>query len=211
MRQRKRRLALALAALVLAGAVAFRVCQVNAGAVDIATEYHQMGEWVELEGRFFTSRTSEDTHGYSIRVNSAKLMSYNEFIRRYGTDKGHVKEGFDLVNVVDLEVEVRNVGSETGRIPLLPMQLVPERKNTYLIWNDYLWVENEPNSEGMMFLAIKTDTEYTTHIPFARNLSDGKGGEFMRPLDDTRFELLVSNMPLRTVIVVEAQPVAPAG
>lgn len=186
-------------ALILIGV---RVHLVNEGSLQMETEHYEMGEWVNLDGTILSSRSSENPNGYSLRINSAQIVSYNEYIEEFGLNKTAVKTGLDEKSVVVLELEVRNVGNDKGGIPLLPMLLTPDRKNTFYIWNDKLWAENEPNSNDSLYLAIKRDSEYATHIPFTMNNFDDQLTAFKAPITDSRFTLCVANAPVRKVIDV---------
>lgn len=200
---RKRIVVIAAVVVILAAAalIGLRVYQVNAGALRIPTEHYQMGEWIDLSDTILDSKTSEFP-GYSIKVDGAKVVSYNEYIEKHGIDKQKVEPGLDEKSVIDLEVEVKNVDNDKGGIPLMSLLLIPDRKNGYYIWNDDLWVQSEPNSKDMMFLALKPNSEYTTHLPYTRNIFDGAKGAFEKPIDDTHFSLVVANVPTRKVIDV---------
>lgn len=185
------------AACVLAGA---RIVSVNASAVTVPVEHYSMGEWVPLDGTFFQSIDCENREGYSVRVDSAKRVSFNEFMAEHCSDKATPEMDFAEESIVDLEVTIRNEGNERGSIDLLPMILVPERRNEYYIWNADVWEMNEPTSKGLLAFAVKEDTEYTTHIPFTQNNVSGDLTALTVQIEDGNFELTLSNGPVKKVV-----------
>lgn len=191
-----------LTSLIILAAVGFRAYQLNTEAVRIDTEHYAMGEWVSLDDTILSSRSSEFP-GYSLKVKSAQVVSYNEYIEMYGLDKSKISPGLDEKSVVDVELEIRNEGNDKSGIPLMALLLVPERKNTYYIWRDELWLESEPNSKDVLFIATRVDSEYATHLPFTRNNFNPDQTAFKKPINDKSFSLVVSHAPVRKVIDVK--------
>ncbi|RDB69875.1 hypothetical protein C1876_05645 [Eggerthella sinensis] len=189
--------------LALVCAVGVRIYFVNANATAIEVEHYGMGEWVDLDGAFIYKRDIENTQGYSIKVNSARLMSYNEYIEEYGQDEGNTVEGLDGQSVVCLEVEAKNVGNEDGAIFIFDCKLIPKRKNDYFMYARHLWEESEPNAKDAFHLRLAKDSEYTTFIPYKVNINDEENQiEYKQPITDASFEFIVSNAPVRKVIDV---------
>lgn len=206
MRKRTKRVLVALAVAVAACAVGARIFYVDSTAVGLPVEHYAMGQWVDLDGAFLENASQEDTRGYSVKVKSARVMSYNDYIRQFGTDKSHAKDGFNTKSVLDLEVELRNNDADDdGSFFLFGADLVPARKNNYLIYDRLLWSESEPNqSPNSPGVRLKKNSEYTTNIPFQMNLGNkGDDKQPQPPLIDTSFELIVSNSPVRKVIDIQ--------
>lgn len=200
---RRRRTAVVLSVLFICLVLlSVRIYCVNVDVLHIETEHHPMGEWVELDGTILSSSSSENPAGYSIKVNSAQAVSYDEYVAAFGTDAAASPKGLGEKSVVVLDMEIRNVGNDKWGIPLLPMRLIPERKNTYFIWNDDLWAESEPNAKDATHLVTRVDSEYETHLPFTINNFDDEFTAFKTPITDTRFTLVLSNAPVRRVIDV---------
>lgn len=186
--------------------IGFRIYYVNATAFPLPTvEKYEMNEWVELDGAFLNIK-SENTQGYSLRVNKAELLSYNDYIEKYGLDKSRRIEGLDELSLVCLEIEVKNTENEDGLIFIFECKLIPERKNTYFIPSSRLWAESENALDGdtARIIKIRKNSEYTLHVPYKVNILDKEGySEFRVPMKDTSFELVVSNSPVRKVIVIK--------
>lgn len=180
--------------------VGVRIVSVNAHAVTVPVEHYSMNEWVSLDGTFFQSAESEYKEGYSIKIDSAKRVSLNEFIAEHCLDRVTPEMDFAEESIIDLEVSIKNEGNEHGAIELLPMILVPERKNEYYIWNADVWEMSEPTSKDLLAFAVKVDTEYTTHIPFTRNNVSGDTTSLTIPILDNSFELTLSNGPVKKVV-----------
>lgn len=205
MGKRKRRIAWAVLAVVVACAVGVRIYVVNATAVTFPEEHHPMGEWVDLDGAFLSKKNTENTEGFSIRVNSARLMSYNDYIKEFGLDKTKVEEGFDTKSILNLEVEERIDARASGQIVfhLFGADLIPARKNNYLIFDRNLLQESEPTGDSIDNpLVFSPDGTYTENIPFKMNVGD-TGAAHREPITDTSFEFIISNVPVRKIIDIQ--------
>lgn len=200
----RRRVALIAGLMLLAVSIAIgaRIWWVNANLPSIPLEYHQMGEWVPLEGAFQNDTSSEQTQGYSLMVESAEVVTYDEYLERHGATASGAHG--DVRCVVDVTLRIRNEGAEQGGINIFQMVLVPERGNEYLICDvmseKALWPQVEPNADSSV--SIRPGTEYVTHIPYVFN-----GGEevYEREVNDRDFKLLLSRMPVRKMVKVSAE------
>lgn len=197
----RRRAAIAAVALVLVAVVAIgaRIWWVNASLPKIPLECYQMGEWVALEGAFQNDASSEQTQGYSLMVESAEVVTYDEYLERHGAAPTGTHGNARCV--VDVALRIKNEGTEQGGINVFQMVLTPERGNEYLICDvmseNALWPQVEPNADSSV--SIRPGTEYVTHVPYVFN-----GGEevYGREVADRSFTLLVSRMPVRKMIAV---------
>lgn len=202
MSNKKRMTAIAVVAFALVAVVSARIAYVNYDVPHIIEEHYSVGEWVELDGAFLSS-IQENTEGYSLRVVSAELMSYNDYIRRYGQDPSAVVEGLDSKSVIALEMEVENEGNEEGAIFLFECKLVPARGNEYFTRDSALWIESERQMEGTvaLYLSLVEGTSYTTVIPYTINSIDEEGlSQYKATIEDSSFGLVVSNHPTRKII-----------
>lgn len=201
----KMKIIVGLALVACFALLGFRIWHVNSTAIKMASdnvEHYQMGEWVQLNGAFLAN-IKENTDGYAIRVNSAELISYNEYIERYALDPTRTVDGLDEKSVICLDIDVKNEGNDNGAILLFECKLIPERKNTYYLYSSELWAESVPLSKGTVTLAIRADSEFHTMIPFRINDTDLVNYTAYRsPIPDTDFELTISNSPVRKVIDV---------
>ncbi len=182
---------------------------------------HEMGEWVALDGAFL-SYSDEGTRGYSIRVSGARICSYDEYTRWYADDgrapdvqegrEGLEGEGLDTPSIVCLDLDLRNEESD-GALLLALMYLVPERGNEFLVSDGQLLGMTEEalrGDEGNAFqaLVIRHHTEYQVHPAFRHQGATMQLGEvtlnesLLTPVTDARFQLVVSNAPVRHVINV---------
>ena len=194
---------LGIIALFVVVSVTARIWWVNVSLPRIPLEYYNEGEWVALEGAF-QSDSSEQTQGYSLMVEDAEVMTYDEYLKRQGGGPQEPSSFGDARCVVDVSVRIKNDGGEEGGIYVFQMVLVPERANEYLICDvmgsNALWPQvQEGASSGVR---VRPGTEFLTHIPYVFN-----GGEevYGREVEDRTFTLLVSRMPVRKMIVVTAE------
>lgn len=201
MRQWHRRLAAALAFLV-ATTVVGRIWWVNEALPQIPLEYYEVGEWVELEGAFQSS-SSEGTQGYSLMVESAEVVAYNEYLEKHGGELSSADEPGGAHCVVDVAVRIKNEGNGEGALNVFQMVLVPERSDEYLICDVIsaraLWPQVQEGAG--MSVRIRPGTEYVVHIPYVFN---GMDEVYEREVEDRSFTLLVSRMPVRKMIRISA-------
>lgn len=189
-----------------------RAMAVNAAAAprpEVVT--HEMGEWVGLDGAYVASRAAERTAGYSIRVSSASLCTYNEYVGRYATDGSSSIDGLDVPSIVVPEFEMRNEGSD-GYLQISTMYLVPKRRNEFFLSDRLLLSKTETKMrEGGnpgLTVNIRRGTEYLIHPGYVHQggTTEYDGQEiqeaYLDPIHDESFELIVSNAPVRHVIQV---------
>lgn len=212
MRGRKGTL-IACGGLLLALVFVLRVGWVNAHAYPMPeVVHHAMGEWVELDGAFVEERNAESTEGYAVRVTGAERLSYNEYLERYGVKGTEPLAGLTEPSLVCVTLEIRNTNSETGGLQLESMHLVPERKNEFFRADMALLAETEEglSADGLLFgVAIRPGTEYVVAVPYVHQ--DGTtqyegrtiSAAYLRPIADTRFELVLTKLPVRHVIDIE--------
>lgn len=204
---RVRKVAIAVVAAVAVAALAARIYWVNTNLPQIPNEYYDQGEWASLDGAFQID-SQENTNGYSLMVQSAKLMTYDEFVETYRTEDADVAAQpagthGDAHCVVDVELHIRNEGNSDGVLDAFQMVLVPARGNEYLIadiMNDAaLWPQTQ-RGVGMQ-VSTRPGTEYVAHVPYVFNSTENA---YLTEVTDTDFTLLVSRAPVRKMIRVHA-------
>jgi hypothetical protein len=202
MDRRAGRLAVFGIVVVLLLGVTARIWWVNTSYPTIDLEYYEMGEWVALDGAFQDGTTSENTRDYSLMVESAEVMTYDEYLEKYGVEASGTHG--DARCVVDVTLRIRNDGTEQGGINIFQMVLTPVRGNEYLICDvmneDALWPQVEAGADSSV--SIRPGTEYVTHIPYVFN---GGTEVYEREIMDTEFTLLASRMPVRKMIKVSVE------
>lgn len=174
---RKHRMALIeavclLLILILGALAAWQIIRVNSEAPKAVVEEYSLGDTVKLEGSFLES-TSEENTNYTICVNSAERMSYNEYIAKYGVNKKKTKKDGNDKSILCLNATITNTGSEIGCLSIYDMRLLPESKNTYYIAQESIWKKSEKNlATWPNLISVKPGTSYTVHIPFTVNTDD---------------------------------------
>ncbi len=200
MGKKRLRLAVLAVVIVVVAGIAARIWWVNANLPSIPVEYYQIGEWVALDGAFQDGSDREQTQGYSIMIESAEVVTYDEYLERHGA----VPTGThgNARCVVDVTLRIKNDGTEQGGINIFQMVLTPARGNEYLICDimsdDALWLKTEPNADSSV--SIRPGTEYEIHVPYVFN-----GGDevYARDITDHDFTFLASRMPTRKMIRIE--------
>ncbi len=204
-----KRLLLALLGLVVTCAVGARIWWVNESMPRIPVETYGAGEWVALDGAF-QELANEQTKGYSLRVDSAKVVSYDEYLRAHGVEPAEPSKFGDAKSVVDVAISVRRDASSSGDggLNMFDMVLVPARKNEYFMVSIgggeegcALWPQVQKNAG--FWVSIRPGTEYTMHVPYVINSSGAR--IFKNPIEDRDFELVASRMPVQKLIRFSAQ------
>ncbi|MBR2836364.1 MAG: hypothetical protein IKE43_11750 [Coriobacteriales bacterium] len=209
-----RRKFIALGVALACAADGARIWSVNKNApIQIPVVHHAIGEEVNIDGTFIATN-NELTQGYYVTIKDAKLSSYNEFIRNYANDGSEPIEGLDYPAFVDLTWLLRSERSkddpQTGGINMLYISLVPERRNTYYYALRKLILKSQEKlrrigSDAVSF-GILPGTEYELHIPYGHltgtQIYMGKRIEnaYLCHMEDTKFELYLSNWPVRHIV-----------
>ncbi len=203
MRRNKRPIILLLNIILiicLGFAIGIRINSINTQSLSIPLNSYYLGEEVPLDGSFITS-SKENTQGYFLKVNDARLMSYNEYCGKYSRSE-KILDSYDAKSIVVVEIAIRNIGNSEGYLDVMGWRLIPERGNEYYIADASLWEMNEVNAPGETgALALVSDSEYTVRIPFVRNV--GEEAMFVNEITDSSFHLVVADVPTKKEIVFE--------
>ena len=178
---------------------------VNKNAIKQEIEYYEMGEFVEIGDNFYYS-AGENLNGYSIRINSAKLEDYIEYVEKNG---GEIREENYSADypvpkyIAVLDMTVKNEGNTEGGV------------NTHYYWlyTDALCLSIdyevlalvEEYFTGYVGFKIVEDTEADMTMTFASMGSDA-GLDFdglNKKLEENEFYFSVCEWPVRKVIKVK--------
>lgn len=199
----RRRGCLALIVLVLGVTllVAARIGWVNAHALPIEREQHEVGEAVPLDGAFFEYASSEPTQDYVVMVRGATRMSYNDYVRTYGLEGAKEREGMDAKSVISVELEVTNNGDERGAFDVFSAVMVAPSRANYLIEDYDLWALSEENIEPpQLMISVRPHTSYVTHVPYAINTYGD--GRYAKDVPAGEYQLLLSKCPITKYVRV---------
>ncbi len=201
----RKRLGVFVVCVVAMLLVAARIAWVNTRALTYPTAHHPMGEWVELDGAFIYERDSESTDDYSLRVDSAELLSYNEYVERYGDDPSKLQPenaAYNTKSILCLNVDLRNQGKD-GQFFIGEAKVLPAGAIKALRLDRQLWMESNKNiDEALMYISVYPNTEFTLHIPFITNAvayTDTQG-RYAQDLDVGDASFVVSTAPVRHII-----------
>lgn len=198
--------------VVCAFALIARIAWVNINAEHFTEEHYSMGEWVDLSGTYFESPDWENYDGYYLRVNNAEILTLDEYRSKYGNGKYANSEIAGMngneKNILVVDYDIRNDDNTEGGIAYLHHSLIPESKNIDYSIDNELWKISEPESEDALgTVGILPGTEYTSHVPytFVSNppYFQTYDYEIRMPVTDRKFELIVSNGPVRKIIDIE--------
>lgn len=122
-------------------------------------KFYRMGEEVPFERDITMDFTME---GYSIKVNDAEVMTYEEFLKKYNI------EGTNNMpdKVYDVSVTLKNKGADekTG-VNFMDFYL---QKNAAISSLEVdLYAMANPDVNGSYAVALRNDSEMEFHLPFA--------------------------------------------
>ncbi len=153
---------------------------------------YSMGEEVEMEQDILINYTME---GYSIKVNQAEVLSYEEFLEKYDAEDEytHVPD-----KVYDVEVTLRNIDAKEGTgINLSELYIqgaaVCEGVNIDLL------NQANPDLNGAYAIALRESSALTLHLPFNLYEEHFKKSVW-RNLDEFPMNFVATLYPTKKVI-----------
>ena len=195
--------ALVLFSVVLVLAIltgwAVRFYIVNKAAFRSEVITYETGEFVPLDGDFFLT-SSENTNGYSIKVNNLELINYSEMMAKYKNGNDELSEH---TYCAMLNITVKNDGNSDGGINTLVLTLYD---GALAIPVDYdIWQLIDERYMGFTF-RIRPDTEVDLTIPYTAQLLDEavNKNDVAKRLENDTFKLCVSEYPKLKLINVKA-------
>lgn len=210
----QRSLVFAVVVIVLFCLFGFRVHQVNSKSSTYRVETHKIGELVELNGAFAEYAT-ENTNGFSFLIQSAELMSVNEYVSQYAKSDDISNNPLDSTDLnaktlVVLEIVIRNQKSEEaerGYLDSLGWSVIPSaHKERWLRVDSTLFNLSVPQLEGAFQLSVRPGTEFTVYVPFSTTVLDkfpAQSSMSHRPtLDSGSYDFIATNLPVRHVVKV---------
>lgn len=149
-----------------------RIWYVNRGKEYPEVITYQMGEEVALRDTIFYD-SYENREDYTITVNSAEILSYDEFLAKYeyieNPDEPLYLEG-DMTfpeMVYDIELTVRNTNTEESEagVDFFPFTLYA--KDYYMQNSGPLFAISNPTlQDGSMSFRLRPGTQMDFHLPF---------------------------------------------
>lgn len=220
-RNARRTVAILMAVSVCVIALVARIWVVNATAIMISKEEYGMGETVSLDGAFSEYKT-ENTDGYSLRVNAAHRMSIQEYLDTYAvsspTEEATEEASYSIPDDVTdfqaktllvLDIEIINNKSqddEKGYLDSLGWFIASTRhpERWIRVEGDLLQC-SVPQTRGEFRLSIKPQTTYLLHVPFAAGRTNAPfpspiSDTFIPELDAGNYEFILTKAPVRKVV-----------
>lgn len=153
----KKRLCLLISSVLILAVIA-RIVVVNYSAYPVDEEIYQIGEWVNLDGDFFFSE-NEGTDNYSVRVSSAEVLSYAEFMERFGKSADYLADKSQH-SVVVLKVDFKNDGDDPGGVFIRDSNLINEKRSARYDKDDtYMKIANPSFTSDLFGITVQPHTE----------------------------------------------------
>lgn len=183
---------------------AVKTINTNKLKIDASEKYYEMGEEVDIGDCFFTD-AREKMQGYSVKVNSAELVDYEEILKKYGQtiNLDNFNENYPAPKYAYLlNMTIKNTDNKDSGVFVLPYALY--NKSLQIPVDFDLWGYMDENFTGEPGLRLVENTEVTITIPFTpMPLNTGVDHEELeKRMENEPFYLCVSNFPERKLIEV---------
>lgn len=183
---------LAVLALLLC---AIRIGWVNAKAEPLPVRVFQKNEEVPLEGDYMMS-LEESTAGYSVCLQEAEHLSYEEMMRRYDMPADYLAERSQF-DVLLLRLKITNTDSEGGFLFIREFRVLNRWGNMDYGIDKTLLSITEPTIGESSIIAIWPDTEYVLTLPYSLDKKSIDGQNEMDVKADSPYALRVSAYPVQ--------------
>lgn len=195
-------LLLLIAVLFVLWAVQFS--KTNSRKYEQKVELYKTGETVELGDNFFIE-ARENINGYSVKVNSAKLVNYQEYYESSGQPfhSEQFSKAYPAPKYTGLlNVTLKNIGNTNGGVMVRQFALY---NGALQIPPDFeLWGMFDERFEGYPSLTLVENSEVELTIPFTpMTLNTGTNSAKLEKLmEKGEFYLCVCEFPVRKMIKV---------
>jgi len=180
--------------LLLAIAIAGRIYYINKNAIKKETVIYSTGEWVELDGDFMWNDI-ENTKGYSVKLDSAKVYTYEDYMKKYNKPEDYFADSSKF-NILELSISLKNEDNTDGGIYIKQFNVFPKNLNMCMYYDTDLVYLSEPKlTDGV---TLRPNSEYSLALPYG--LYDGRIRSVKT--EDTYY-LMVSNYPTRKMIRID--------
>lgn len=136
-----------------------RCIYVNRDIKDAPVKNYEIGEEVDFGKDILFDFTME---GYSVKVNSADIMTYKEFLNKYN---GEDIYSYAPDKIYDVNVTLKNISAdESTGINIMDFYIQGVAVHTRIDSN--LYDLANPKAEGVYAVALRSGTEMEFHLPF---------------------------------------------
>lgn len=207
-----RKIICGITAVILLSAVGVRIWYVNRDIVYSEEITYAMGEEAFIGKNIFYDDI-ENYEGYSVTVNRAELLTYEEYLDKYDYVEDeefpvYEDNGYWFPHmIIDVDVTVRNTNSEEtpGGIDFL----------YYSLWADDFEVQHDlllfdianPDlpQEQMYQFAVRPGTEMDFHFPFSFDPETENRPVTMKDIENNDLYLWLSYYPQKVQILIETE------
>lgn len=173
----------------------------------IPDEIYQSGDLVSLGSNYFIS-PEENPDGYSVQVNDAKLLTYQQLFEQYNLDYheysrldeyGNIESNY----VYDIELNISNKDNTTGYIFFGRYLLVD--KSLTLFYDSTIQALVYPEFADVGSLKLEPGTSKTLHFFFTPSTGavQKRVRKVEKMLTEDVFSLCVSEFPARLLIKIK--------
>ncbi len=141
---------------------------------------------------------NDSMEGYSIKVNSAQVLTYEEFL-----DKYNIEDEYTYVpeKVYDVEIVLKNINALSG-IGVNLSEFYIQGKAVCASLDTNLYSSVNPSLNGILAIALRENTEITIHLPFAL-YQDNFRTDTWENLESYEMSLIVTLYPVKKRILLQ--------
>lgn len=186
--------------LFLIGLFLFRIVYVNIHSINEVRQEYAMGEWIPLSGDFVNT-ADEKTDGYYLRVESAKLFTYEEYMMECGYPEYYLGEVIQSP-VIELKLTIRNDDNEDGFLALSKFSLLTGNRAIPNNFNQiYAGLKNS-TLETAYGATIRPRTEFTVYLPFTMQYGSENRSYLTENGGNGDYYFVVSKYPTRKEVKI---------
>lgn len=192
--------------LIVVAVIAVRVCVVNLQAEHVPEIQYGKGDWVKQGEGYLIDRTIEHADGYEYRINGVKIMTPNQYLKKYSKDKTTSvrSKDADRKSVVVVDMTIRNLSNVDGGVIGYLWYVVPDAMNDYYQLDTELFSHAEPEVGESAMFSVEKGCAHRTHLAFSNIATDGfltSIDEVSRqPVSAASFQMRISARPERKVV-----------
>ena len=196
--------AIILVLLIVLWIVQFNIT--NSKAIPQLVEYYEPGDFVEVGDNFYIDGF-EMMDGYSYRVNGAKSVKFDEYLKLIGHEELLENRSKETIpeKIILLDITLKNSGNTDGNVFVLKYSLY---SGSLCMSADFqLWSMIDERFTGNAYIKLLENSEADMIIPFIPMEINTvtMGDEVNRRINEEDFYFCICEFPVRKMIRVEIE------
>ncbi len=179
--------------------VVVRIKCVNSEAEKAMTEIYNMNEWVELGGSYFRS-CKENTAGYSIQVTDFKVISKEDYLKKYHLQSDSISEENAFLYITEVTVTIQNENNTDGKLMIADWALIGKNNDFVTYMDPQLLMNTDARIESYIS-SITTEPGKVISISLPFPMIGMRTQKEVQK--NAAYKLAVTKYPMRAYIVLK--------